>query len=84
MSKWTSPTKIRRKQRLNCVRKVPYNSLAEAQLVADHMINIGKASNVVQPYKCPNCGKFHWGHPTGLNGGVGSGNSHVQSSKSVI
>ena len=77
MSRWTSPTKRRRKARLDCQRKVGHLTLEAAASAMREVQAQGRAGAGCAAYLCPICGLFHWGHPTGINGGPGSGKSHV-------
>lgn len=78
MSKWFSPTKRRKRARLNCERKIGHPTLAEAEAAMREVQLAGRASEDCRAYQCDRCGMFHWGHPTGRNGGAGAGPSHVQ------
>ena len=61
MSSWSSPTKRRKAQRLNCERKIAYETLAAAEIAMNEVREAGKAPDIASAYRCPNCGKFHWG-----------------------
>ena len=78
MSKWTSPTKQNRKRRLNCLRKVKHVTFENAQMSMREVQAAGMARLECRVYMCEICNHYHWGHLTGLNGGVASGKSHVK------
>lgn len=78
MSKWSSPTKQKRKQRLNCIRKVKHTTFEDARMSMCELQSAGRARLECTVYMCEICNHYHWGHPTGLNGGAGSGKSHVK------
>lgn len=67
MSKWTSPTKRRKKLLLNCERKVRHPSFEAAQAALAEVATVGKLSGIdVTVYKCEVCGFYHWGRtPSG-------------------
>lgn len=64
MSKWTSPTKRRKKLRLNCERKVGHATLADATAAMKETLANGNQLSdgyVYEAYQCPVCGLYHWG-----------------------
>ena len=62
MSRWYTPTKLRRKIRQDCARKIAYEAQDQAEAAIRVMEAAGRLVGSASVYRCRSCCQFHWGH----------------------